>query len=172
MEQILNDFGVKPILLAAQIVNFLILFLILKKFFYHPLLRVLEERKERIRNSLRNTEIIKQRLQTTEEESAKKLSAASKEAKIIIDAATNTANEIIAKAHRQAQSDTELMVERGRKSLLQEREIVIKKLRGEYAESVISGIEKIAYKVLDQADHKKIIEQQLKSQIIFPLERE
>lgn len=161
MEQILTDFGVKPILLAAQIVNFLILFLILKKFFYRPLLRILEERKKRIKNSLRNAEIIKQRLQTTEEESAKKLSAASKEAKIILDTATNTANEIIAKAHQQAQSDIELMVEKGRKNLLQEREIVIQKLRGEYAKSVILGIEKITYNILDQADHKKIIQHQV-----------
>ena len=48
MEKILSDFGVQPILLLAQIVNFLILLILLKKFLYKPILQVLEKRKETI----------------------------------------------------------------------------------------------------------------------------
>ena len=41
----LNDFGVKPVLLAAQAVNFFILLFILKRFLYKPILGMLEKRK-------------------------------------------------------------------------------------------------------------------------------
>jgi len=41
---ILNQFGIKPVLLAAQVVNFLALLFILKKFLYQPILKVLKTR--------------------------------------------------------------------------------------------------------------------------------
>src|SRR3989338_11698691 len=65
--EILNQFGVNPILLLAQVVNFLILLLILKKFLYKPILKVLEERKKKIEESLKNTEEIEKKLQETNE---------------------------------------------------------------------------------------------------------
>ena len=58
---ILSQFGVKPILLAAQVVNFLILLFILKKFLYGPILKVLSERRKKIEDSLKNVEEIEKR---------------------------------------------------------------------------------------------------------------
>ena len=68
---ILNQFGVQPILLAAQVVNFLILLFILKKFLYGPILKVLDSRKKTIEQSLKNAEEIERRLLETTEEKEK-----------------------------------------------------------------------------------------------------
>jgi F-type H+-transporting ATPase subunit b len=65
---ILHEFGVQPILLLAQIVNFAILFFLLRKFLYGPLLKILEQRRNTIKESLKNAEKIEKQLALTEEE--------------------------------------------------------------------------------------------------------
>ncbi len=162
MEQIFSNFGVKPILLTAQIVNFLILFLILKKLLYKPLLKLLDERKIKIEQNLQNEEKIKQQLKKVEHESSLKIADAKLKAQKIIETASHEANEIIAKAHQQAQYDVDLIIKKGKENLLQEQEKVKQIMHKDYANLVILGIETITSEVLNLNDHKKIIETRLK----------
>ena len=46
--EIIKQFGINPILLAAQVVNFIVLLFIFKKLLYKPILKVLDERKKKI----------------------------------------------------------------------------------------------------------------------------
>lgn len=161
MEEIFTDFGVEPVLIAAQIVNFLILLLILKRFLYRPLLRVIEDRRKVVSDSLTNAKTIEKRLQQIDNESAQKLSAVSKEAQKIIDDASNVADEIITQAHQKAREDIDLMVKKAKQNLLKERNKVEQEIHKEFVKLVVFGIEKTTGKVLQQTDHKRIIEQQL-----------
>ena len=68
--EILKNFGIQPTLLLAQIVNFTIILFVLKKFFYKPITKVLEERKRRIEESLKNADEIEAKLQKTAEKTA------------------------------------------------------------------------------------------------------
>ncbi|KAF3977042.1 MAG: F0F1 ATP synthase subunit B [Methylococcales symbiont of Iophon sp. n. MRB-2018] len=162
LERMFSDFGVQPILLLAQIVNFLILFLVLRKFLYPPIFKVLEARKNGVLKSLENEDKIEQRLLAIENEVTQRLSVASKEANKIIDTASNTADEIIAKAHQKGQSDIELMLEQAQYTISQQQEDMKKEMSTKYAQLVIVGVEKITNKVLGADDHKRIIRQQLK----------
>ena len=163
MDKILTDFGVQPIYLAAQMVNFIILLLILKKFLYRPILKVLNDRKKTISNSLLEAEQITTQLQTTEVKAAEKLSDASKQAREIIANASNTAHQIIVEAHEKAQVDVDLMMEQGKQSISVERETMKNEMRQELAGLVVLGMERIAGKVLDQPDHTKIVDQTINS---------
>ena len=102
--EILNQFGVQPILLAAQVVNFFILLFLLKKFLYGPILKVLNERKKRIEDSLKNAEEIEKRLQETNEKIDQMLAKASKEGQEVIDEATAQANLIIEDSKTRAEA--------------------------------------------------------------------
>src|SRR3989304_5856480 len=68
--EFLKEFGIQPTLLIAQIVNFLIILFLLKKFFYKPIIKLLDDRKKKIEESLKNAEEIEERLKQTEEKSA------------------------------------------------------------------------------------------------------
>src|SRR3990167_6839778 len=68
---IFENFGIQPTLLFAQIVNFVIILYLLKRFFYKPILKVLDERKKKIEESLRNADLIETKLQKTDENSKK-----------------------------------------------------------------------------------------------------
>ena len=159
MEKILADFGVQPVYLAAQAVNFIVLLLILKKFLYGPILKVLEERKSTVSDTLIKAEQIEAKLHTTEQESEIKLQEVSKQARIILYKASMTADQIITEAHEKAQADVEIIIEQGKETIVVEREKMKTEMREELADLVLLGIEKIAGKVLDQRDHMKIVDQ-------------
>lgn len=163
MEKILSDFGVQPLLLVAQIVNFTILLLLLKKFLYGPILRVLEQRKEKIAGSLKNAEEIEAKLLKTEEDREKKLMEATKEARSIIDDATKTAFQIIQEAHVKANQDIEDMLKKGQEGIKMEREKMHSEMREELSDIVVMALEKVVGKTITQKDQKEMIEKTIKS---------
>lgn len=158
MEKILTEFGVQPLLLIAQVVNFLVLLWILNKVLYKPILKVLDERKQKIADSLKNAEQIEKKLAQTEEDRENKLEEAAKEAKKIIDDATKSATEIISEAHQKASSDIEDMMQKGKEGIKLEREQMHQEMREEMAEIVITALEKVTGKVISDKDQKKMVE--------------
>lgn len=158
----LKDFGVDPRLLAAQVVNFLLLLFILKKFLYGPLLKVLEERKQKIKHALKQAEEIEEKLQKTEEEREKALEKATLEAQKIINEATASANQIVADAHSKAARDIELMIAKGQESINSDREKMQQELREELADLVVASLEKVTGKVLNKKDYKELVERGIK----------
>ena len=71
--EIINNFGLDPLLLGAQIVNFLIIFFILKRFAYKPVLDILKKREDSIKEGLRQAEEGKKILDEALEEEKKML---------------------------------------------------------------------------------------------------
>lgn len=157
----LTDFGVKPILLLAQVVNFIVLFLILKRFLYKPLLKVLAERKEKISNSLKNAEEIEVKLAQTTKDREERLRETSKEAEEIIAEATKNANQIIAEAHTKASRDIEQMLEKSKVALEQERVKLRQEIRFELANLVVLGLQKVTGKVVTEKEQKQLIERSI-----------
>jgi F-type H+-transporting ATPase subunit b len=54
--EILKTFGFDPILLGAQIINFLIIFYLLKRFLYKPVLGMLKTREDKIKEGIKQAE--------------------------------------------------------------------------------------------------------------------
>lgn len=158
----LTDFGVQPILLTAQVVNFLILLFILKKFLYGPILKVLESRKQKIAESLKQAEEIEKKLAQTQEDREKALQKAADEAQRILNEATKSANQIIDEAHSKASKDIEEMVKKGQESIRLEREKMQQEIREELAELVSLGLQKVTGKVLTSKDQKELVNKTLK----------
>ncbi len=161
--EILNQFGINPILLAAQVVNFLILLFILKKFLYKPILRVLEERKEKIEDSLKNAEEIEKKLQATEEQSEKIIAKTLQQAQKILDetrkaaaqmleGAKETSAEIISDANVKASEIVKI-----RQGILEQQ------IREHLGDLMILAFEKITGKRLTEKDQKEVVEKEIKN---------
>lgn len=103
----MEQLGIEPKLLLAQIVNFTIIMVILSKLLYKPILAMLAKRKKEIEEALALTE----RLRADEEKTAAKrekiVTGAHQEAAAIVDEAKKQAkleeHEIIALAHKGAE---------------------------------------------------------------------
>ena len=162
MEKIFADFGIQPILLLAQVVNFLVLLFILKKLLYTPILKVLESRKQKIEKSLKDAEEIELKLIQTDEEREKKLAKASEQAREIIDEATKSASLVIEEAHLKASKDMENIVKIGTETINAEREKMHQEIREELAQLIEVSLEKVAGKILTTRDQKELIQKTIK----------
>lgn len=160
--EILDQFGIQPLLLAAQAVNFIVLLLLLKKFLYKPILEVLDERKRRVEKSLNDALEIEKNLLKTEEGREAALDKASEESKKIVDEATKSAQEIINEARLKAQQDIDLLLTQARSSIESEREKMQNELRGEFANIVSAALTKVTGKALTPTDQKKLVEGSIK----------
>lgn len=105
--EILDNFGFEPVFFTAQIINFLILFLIFKKFLYKPILTLLKERSDSIAKGLLDAENAKKALEEAELKKDKIIAEAALSAEQIInETRTNVESlrdEILAKSKLDAE---------------------------------------------------------------------
>lgn len=157
--EFLSDFGVQPILLLAQVVNFLVLLWILKKLLYKPILKILEERKQRIAQSLKNAQGIEKRLNELSEEEQKRIMKAASEGEKIIKQAQDSATQIIEEGKIKAEGVAKKVVDEARGELQLEREKLQQEIREHLAEFVILALQKVTGKIITQKDQKKMVEE-------------
>lgn len=160
---ILNQFGVQPILLAAQVVNFIILLFILKRFLYKPILKVLDERKKKIEDSLKNAEEIERKLQETEEQADKILKKALDEAQRILDDSKTAAAQVIDEGHKAASQIINKANEEAVKIIQVERLKLQREIRENTSNLVSLIFEKVIGKKVNLKDQKELIEKEIEN---------
>ncbi len=161
--EILNQFGINPILLAAQVVNFLILLFILKKFMYKPLLKVLDQRKKTIEDSLKNAQEIERRLLQTEEDRDKILAKASQEAQKIADETKKELTLMREEDRQKAKDESEQIIKKAQEAARLESEKVLSEAKTEIIGLVMAVFQKVTGKVVTKEDQRKIIEKEIRN---------
>lgn len=159
----LSDFGLNPLLLAAQVVNFLLLLFILKKFLYQPILKVLETRKKKIEESLQQAEEIEKKLQETEEQSEKIIARTLQQAQKILDETKEVAAQMLADTNKQAEQILLRAQESGRKILQREKEVLMDQLKENAGRLIFLAFEKITGKQVTKEDQKRLIEKEVRN---------
>lgn len=157
----IGDLGINLPVLIAQILNFTVLLVILRLVAWGPITRLLDERSQRIAESLEAAE--RQKAQAAESERAlhDQLDAARREGQQLVAQAQEIANRIQAEARTQAQADAEAMLARARNEIQLERDQAIAELRGEFADLTIAAAEKVIGQSLDRQGHKRLIDEAL-----------
>jgi F-type H+-transporting ATPase subunit b len=147
--------------LLAQVVTFIILFGLLYLVAYKPVMRMLDERSRKIKDSMEQTEYIKEQAAQTEEESRKRIEAASKEGQELIARATRTGEEVRQQAQRKAEEEAQSLINRARVEIQRERDDAVDILRREFADLTIMAAEKVIDRSLDKKAHRDIIDKVL-----------
>ena len=138
-------------------VNLIILFLLLKKFLFKPVNKVLDERAEEIENSYKEAENTKSQAQSMKTEYENKLSGAKKEADGIIKSAVETANRrsdsIVSEANEQAKH----IIEKSQKQIERDKENAMNEAEADIASMAVDIAGKIIGKKLDTDTDEKLI---------------
>jgi F-type H+-transporting ATPase subunit b len=153
--------GVSVPLLLAQIVNFAVLLIILRFTLYKPVLRMLDDRKQRIAEGLNAAEIARREAASAQANIQAQLEAARKEGQEIVANAQAIANRIEAESREQAAREREAALEKARNEIQLERDRAIAELRREFAAITVAAAEKVINQSLDQQAHQRIIEETL-----------
>jgi F-type H+-transporting ATPase subunit b len=157
----MSGLGVSGWTLAAQVVNFIILLLLLYFFAYKPVMKMLDERSRKIKDSMEEVQKVKAQAAQTEEEFKKKIEAASKEGQEVIARAMRTGEEARQRAQAEAKQEAQALVEKARVEIQRERAETIGELRQEFADLTVVAAEKVIGKSLDKEAHRQIIDQVL-----------
>ncbi len=157
----LADLGISLPTLLAQIVNFVILFGLLYLVAYKPIMRMLDERSQKIKESMEQTELIKEQAERAEEETKKRIEAASKEGQEVIAQAARMGEEARQEAKQKARQETEALITRARADIQRERDEAIDELRKEFADLTILAAEKVIDRSLDKKAHRQVIDKVL-----------
>ena len=157
----MEGLGINLPTLLAQIINFAILLGLLYLVAYKPIMRMLDERSRKVKESMEQTELIKQQAERTEEEVKKQLEAAGKEGMEIVARAMRTGEEVRQKAQQEAKQDAESLIVRARVEIQRERDGAIDELRKEVADLTIMAAEKVIEKSLDKETHRQLIDKVL-----------
>ena len=147
--------------LIAQIVNFFILLFILRLVLYKPVLRMLDERRQRIAEGLNAAEIARAEAAQSQANMQAQLEEARKESQGVIANAQEIANRIQAEAREQAARDRDAALERARTEIQLERDRAIAELRGEFADITVLAAERVIGQSLDKQAHQRIIDETL-----------
>jgi F-type H+-transporting ATPase subunit b len=155
------DLGINLPVLIAQIVNFTILLIVLRLLAWGPLMRMLDDRRERIREGLDAAERAKSQVAESERQVQEQVEAARREAQNLVAQSQEIANRIQADARTQAQADADATLARARNEIQLERDTAIAELRKEFADLTIEAAEKVIGRSLDKPAHQRLIEEAL-----------
>ena len=147
--------------LAAQIINFGILLVILRLVAYKPIMRMLDERAARVRESIETAERIKQRESDTARQVEERMEEARREGQTLIVQAQQISARIQEDARQQAHTEGEALLARARTEIQLERDSAIARLRGEFADITMSAAERVIGQSLDRRAHQRLIEEVL-----------
>jgi F-type H+-transporting ATPase subunit b len=155
------DLGINLPVLIAQIVNFTIVLVLLWLVAWKPLMKVLDERRERIRESLSAADAAKASVAESERRVNEQVETGRREAQALIAQAQEISARIQADARTQAQADAEATLARARNEIQLERDTAIADLRREFADMTIQAAEKVINTTLDRNAHKRLIDEAL-----------
>src|SRR5690606_7535454 len=151
--------GINLPFLIAQIVNFVVLLILLRMFLYEPVLNMLAQRRERIRESLNAAEAARAEVQATNVRAEEEIAKARREGQEIIararEAAERQAAEILAQARQQAEAEAARM----REEIAYERQQMVSELREQVAQLSLAIAQKVIGRALSTADQRALIDQ-------------
>ena len=151
----------------GQLVSFLILLGLLIYFGYKPIRKMLDERSNKIRESVEQAEATTKEYERAQMEAEKQISKAREEARLIIAEAGQVRDRLREEARKEARQEAQAVISRARAELERERDEVIDDLRHEFVDTAILAAEKVINEALDKEKHRRLIEQALEESITF-----
>ncbi len=154
-----EQFGFDWRYFIAQIVSFGIVALLLHRFAYKPVLKVLEDRKQRIAESLANAEKIKHELANAQTKTQEIMVQAGQQATKMIEEARAAAAKVQEQETQKAIAAAQAIVEKARQATQAEHAKMLTDLRREVGRLVVETTAKVTGKVLTLEDQQRLAEE-------------
>ena len=137
--------------LLTQLVSFLILFFLLYKLAYGPIVRMLDSRAQKIKESLETAEAARLEAVSSAERVESEISDAREAALKLREQEQNRARE-----------EVETMLNRARSEIVREKDAAVEEVRKEFAGLAVTAAERIVERSLDDKSHSGLIDAVLK----------
>ena len=157
----METLGVHLPSLLIYLVNFLLVLGLLFAFAYKPILRLMDQRADRIRESLEASERAREEAASSQQAVEDQLVEARREAQRIMDQAREAAERFRAEEMERAREQAETFVSRAQADIQRERDAAIEEVRANFGDLAITAAERVVRRSLDRQAHEDLISQVL-----------
>lgn len=158
----LSALGVDPKAFVIQLITFLLAYLVLKRFAFKPILKIMDERRRTIEDGVQLGEDMKKERAELEKQIASELAKARTEADTIIANSQDAARQVAADVETKAQRKADGMVGEAKSRIKQEEARSRQKLKGELVGLISDATEAIIDEKVDAKKDAQLIDQALK----------
>jgi len=159
IEEIARTFGVDWTHLVAQMISFCIVCILLQRFAYKPVLKILEERRQQIAQGQANAEQIKAELSRTEARRKEMLDQANVQANKLIEEARAAAARVQEQETQKAIAVAEQVMVKAREASAQERARMLAELKREFGRLLVDATARVIGKILTPEDQQRLAEE-------------
>ncbi|MCL4162116.1 UNVERIFIED_CONTAM: hypothetical protein GTU68_058846, partial [Idotea baltica] len=156
MEGIIDQFGLAWPKFIAQVIIVLIVYFVLSKYAFGPVLAMLNARRERIQEGEENIKKIDAEVARAEERVQGMLDEANRDAERLISEARESAEAVRGQKTQEAINEAQAIIEKAREASRLEHESSMNELKRDFGRLVIDATSKVTGKVLDDGDQKRI----------------
>jgi F-type H+-transporting ATPase subunit b len=150
---------VTPGLMIWTIVCFLITLFVLKRYAFGPIQKAIDERRDRVRASLDEADRAREEARRLLEEHRQLISRAQSDAEEILSEARRIADANERRMREELEGDRQRRLEETRKQIDAETRRALEQIRLEVVDLSLLAATKVTKKALDEADHKRLIEE-------------
>jgi F-type H+-transporting ATPase subunit b len=157
MESLIQALGIDLRILLAQFVNFAILIFVLWRFAYKPILKMLEERRLKIEQSLKDSEEATLKLEESNKEFKRIISEARVEASTIVFEAQERAEIKYQELITKAKVDIKKVIDKEKFGIAQEKAAIYEQLKTELSSLLVLSLEKFLGENIDEKKDSQAI---------------
>ncbi|MBV9392559.1 MAG: F0F1 ATP synthase subunit B [Verrucomicrobia bacterium] len=159
MSNLSQVFGVTWAHFLAQVILFIIVYLILKRFAFNPVIAMLEDRRRRIEEGQLNAERIQKQLADAQAKYEQILAQANGEAQKLIESVRQSGDQLADQKRQEALAEAERIVAKAQEAMTLERDRVMAEMKHELGRLVVETTVRVTGKVLTNEDHRRISEE-------------
>ena len=157
---------VTPGLMIWTIICFLVVLFVLKRYAFGPIQQMLDQRRERIENALKEADNARDEARRLLDEHRKLIGQAKSDAEEILSEARRVADSQRERVRQETEEDRQRRLEETRRQIDQATTQALGQIRDEVGRLSLIAAEKITRKSLDESDQKRLIDEAL-SEIDF-----
>jgi len=150
---------VVPGLMIWTLVSFGITFLVLRRFAFGPIQKIIDERRQRIRQALEEADNARTEARKMLDEHRAMMAEARGKAEEILVEARKVAEAQKKRLRDELEADRQRRLEETTRQIEAETVRALELIRAEVADLTVIATQKVTGKVLDQADHKRLIDE-------------
>ena len=154
--------GINLIGLITQVIGFVAIVVLLTWLLYKPLLRVLDQRSEKIKESLEASERAREEAAKSQEAMQHQLEESRAEGQQLIAQARDVADRFREEELAKAREEISAQRSRAEADIQRERDAAVEDIRREFAGLAVVAAERVVRRSLDDDGHEDLIEQVLR----------
>ena len=141
MEKLISEFSFG--LFFWQLLIFIFLVLLLKKFAWKPILDTVNERESSIKDAMSEADKARNEMAAIQESNQKVLKEARAEREALLKDARNTGAEIVAKAKTDAKTEADKIISQAQEAIQNEKRAAVNELKNQVAQISLEIAEKV-----------------------------